>query len=865
MGGAGASWFEDPAALLAELRRSSGPEARPSCDGYEDLVEIGRGGQGVVFAATQTSTGRRVAVKVLPGAALAGSSHARRFDREVRLVATLAHESIVRVHDRGVTPDGAPFLVMELVEGTPLDVWWQRLRQADGDGRLRQTAIARLFAQLAGALAHAHGRGVLHRDLKPSNVRVDEFGRPRILDFGLAKGINDAAFGLSLSGEFLGSLPWASPEQVSGAPTSAATDVYQIGVLLYQALADRFPYDVTGTFREVIDRIGAALPPHPATLDRRVDADLGAIALRCLEKQPAERYPTALDVQRDLDRWHRGEPLGWGADSGWTMVRKQLRRHRTAVAVTAGTLALAIGFGAVMTVLWVRAANAEQRASAELAQSSALVTFLDDILSAADPDARGRDVRLLDVTQRASDDLAAASGLHPATRAALHGVLGRVFLSLDDLKRAGRHFDRAVETGAAALGAAHPATLRARAGVAQVAIATGSVAAGVRQMTACCADAEMSLGEAHPQTADLHARLGGMLMQSGRDKAAVARLRAALAEQTEAGASPASLGITRDHLAMALLHTGDLEEAQDLHDEALAALDAGSVPDPAAAVKRLNNYASFVHSSGDLELAKELYEAALARHREVLGSDHVATLAVLGNVGKLLLDQRAFAAAEPYLREVHDRRVRRQGARHPAAMLAAHNLGALLLESGTLEQADDVLTAAARRRAEVLGAEHADTLVTKTSLGMVRWRRGEREQSVAIGREVLAAQRRRLGDDNIDTAISMNNLAKKLEELGELDEAAALYEQAVDGGTAALPEGHWFVALFRSNQGVCLRRLERFAAAAAALVAAIADLEATFGAEDSRTLQAIRNLAEVYDAWDRPAEARRWRKRLGDG
>lgn len=334
--------------------------------GYQILREIHRGGQGVVYQAIQNSTGSRVAIKVMREGPFAGAADRARFEREVRVLGQLRHPNIVAIHDSGVAA-GCHYLVMDYVSGLPLDQFvhsrWgpaapssigadsAEVKPGDarsahsGGARRRQEQIVALLCQVCDAVHAAHRRGIVHRDLKPSNVRVDENGTPHVLDFGLAKvagrAVEQAPDGgaggaMTVTGEFVGSLPWASPEQVEGSPEAIdfRTDVYALGVILYQLLTGLFPYDVIGGVRQVFERIARQEPRPLRQLDPRIDADLETIVAKCLQKSRERRYQSADELATDLRLFLAREPIRARRDSAWyvlrTRTRAWLRRHRLA-------------------------------------------------------------------------------------------------------------------------------------------------------------------------------------------------------------------------------------------------------------------------------------------------------------------------------------------------------------------------------------------------------------------------------------------------------------------------------------------------------------------------------------------------------
>lgn len=356
-------------------------------DGYDVQREIHRGGQGVVYKALQRNTGRRVAIKVLHGGASAGASGRSRFDREVQILGQLQHPGIVGIHDSGTTRDGGLFYVMEYISGPTLDEYVRELRPV-----VTSSAVARarsstseaslrdrleLFAKICDAVNAAHLKGVIHRDLKPANVRMTAGGEPVVVDFGLAKILVDTVTPdaptstplMTQTGQFVGSLPWASPEQAEGSSTGidVRTDVYSLGVILYQLLTGgKFPYRVVGTMREVMDAVLHAEPARPSTAAGwRIGDELETIVLKALTKERERRYQSAGELARDIRHYLAGEPIEAKRDSGWYVLSKTVRRHRVAVGFAAAMLAMVLIFSVAMTLAWADQAEARRQAVVE--------------------------------------------------------------------------------------------------------------------------------------------------------------------------------------------------------------------------------------------------------------------------------------------------------------------------------------------------------------------------------------------------------------------------------------------------------------------------------------------------------------------
>ncbi|MFO0828987.1 MAG: serine/threonine-protein kinase [Phycisphaerales bacterium] len=463
--------FDGCLASLA-ARRASGTPLPESISGYRVLSRLGEGGMGTVYLAEQNKPRRRVAIKVIrPGV---GSGRLlQRFEFEQEVLGRLHHRGIAQIYEAGTAADGQPYFAMEYVDGRRLDQFARAHRLAHDD-------VLRLVQRVADAVQHAHERGVIHRDLKPSNILVTSDGEPKILDFGVARAIGPESAAITLDtneARLLGTLSYMSPEQVADSRVAldARSDVYALGVILYELLSGRLPHDCSG--RMLHDAARLILEHEPTRLgglDRRLRGDVETIVGKALERDPAQRYGSAAELSRDIERYLAGEPIAARQESAIRLLRRRLRRSRGAVAAALVAVAVVASFAAyalVQAATQARLAEQERTereradratesadtarrlaqeqavaAIAEANRADATSAFLVRLLGLADLDiTQGDDTTIQTMLDRASRDVATAFESQPRAEAMLRSVLGRAHATRGDLAEADMHLTRAVE------------------------------------------------------------------------------------------------------------------------------------------------------------------------------------------------------------------------------------------------------------------------------------------------------------------------------------------------------------------------------------------------------------------------------------
>lgn len=771
---------------------------------YTVVRPLGRGGMGAVYLAERSDDQyrQRVALKVVRRG-LDTEDVLRRFRNERQILADLEHPNIARLLDGGMTGDGRPYLVMEFIDGLTILDYCDRHRLSV-DRRLA------LFRQVCLAAHHAHRKLVVHRDLKPSNVLVTGDGRPKLLDFGVAKLLAEGPESRDLTRP--GVLPlspeYASPEQVTGSPVSTATDVYGLGLVLYELLCGRRAQPVGRPAWSELERVvcresppapSDALPSGPAPetrrlardrattperLRRKLRGDLDTIVLTALHKESDRRYASAEQMAEDLRRHLDGLPVRARRDTLRYRGRKFLARHAVGVAATL-LLVLTLVAGALATAWQAREASAERdRSRAEAAKAEAVAGFLTDLFRASDPTtARDDSVTVTAVLDRARERLPSALAGQRDLRSDLLDVLGQVYTNL------GRYEDARDALGEAL-------DLRR---------------AEVRPDSAELAGTLLDLAEANRQARDFE-------LAAPHFREAVAIHRAL------ARASPADTGLQLRYAgalanqAMNLRELGRADTAVVLVEDAIELRERLQAADDPGLLSARTKLAFVLRGVGRVEEAEAIYRDVLARHREsgVLPPDDLAPL--LNNLAYLLVTRQAFGEAEQLYREA----------------LGVHR--------------------------ELYGPGHPRTLMIMNNLAGILNRQGRHAELEVLSRRMLALQQEHRPPDHWRIGDAHRSLGSFLASRGRLREAEAEHRAALRIFQAGLGEDHPWTANQRSLVGEVLARQGRRAEAEPLLLRGLADLRAS-DREDAAAwaAEAAARVVELYEAWDRPGEAARYR------
>ncbi len=408
---------------------------------YRIVALLGVGGMGEVYLAQNTELGREVAIKLIhPSFGRAGV--ARHLRQEARILASLNDPHIARLYGVAATAEGVPYFIMEYVEGERLDDYCRR-RSLTTNERLE------LFRKVCSAVASAHRHLIIHRDLKPANIRLTPEGEPKLLDFGIAKLLDpDSTTALDQTMTLAGAMTpdYASPEQARGETMTTASDIYSLGVILYELLTGKKPYRLTNRHpHEIARALAETTPARPSQHRRELAGELDNILLMALRKEPERRYSSVGQFSEDLRRHLAGLPVLAHKDTATYRAQKFVRRHRGAVAA-AGLAILALFAGLVVATWQARVARlAQSKAEASRTQADHLNQFLEDLLASADPAKMGKDGKVVPILDAASERLDREMAGEPEFLARAHDTLRRAYQHLGLYEQAEQHARAALD------------------------------------------------------------------------------------------------------------------------------------------------------------------------------------------------------------------------------------------------------------------------------------------------------------------------------------------------------------------------------------------------------------------------------------
>jgi len=760
---------------------------------YRIVGLLGEGGMGSVYRAEQTEPIRReVALKLLRGG-LDSASVLARFDAERRLLARMDHPNVATILDAGAAEDGQPYFVMELVRGVPVTDYCRA-------GRLPVRDRVTLFLDVCRAVRHAHRRGVVHRDLKPSNILVTVVGgRPvvKVIDFSIAKALDapglETAF-RTRTGQMVGTLEYMSPEQARGEVGSIDTrsDVYALGVVLYELVTDSLPLDVgEEPLHEAVRRI----VEEPAERLRRttagstagpggIDADLETIAAKCLEKDPERRYGSALELTDEIERYLESRPIAARPPSRAYLLRKLVARHRVAFGVTALVFVLLAAFAATVSVQLSIQSRERARAEAEARKAKHVVAYIQEVLLASREDRAGKDVTIREALEFAAGRVHKKLGKDPEGEAAVELTLGMLDRGFSQYDRSEEHLRKALRIRREYLGDSHPDVGATWLELANLRFFEGRTEEAEKLARRAIGILERAPDRDLPSLADALNTLGLALRQLGRLEEAAQVLGRAL-ETARRNPAPTEQDLyevanASESLAGALRRLGRFREAETIQRSALQGKTrfAEGRFDSGVATSTYN-LAIILHLEGKYGEAETLLRRTRDMEATLYGVDGPYRAVTTAALADTLRAEGRYEEAEALVREAIG--LHRPAGDYIRGYLSRDYaiLSRILAATGRPDEAVDAAKEAVAVARETKGDSHPVTGDALAALGEAQEAAGEWEAARDAHRKALAVRSSLLPAAHPDTALSRVALARALMHLDQMDEVDGLLSEAL--------------------------------------------------------------------------------------
>ncbi len=776
---------------VVKLSHADAVEPLPERIGNFRIIRlIGSGGMGAVYEAEQDNPRRRVALKVIR-AGYASRDSLKRFELEAHILGRLQHPGIAQIYHAGLADTGhgtQPYFAMELVEGTSLTRYAR-------DHKLGTRQRLALIAQIAEAVQHAHAKGIVHRDLKPGNILVTADGRTKILDFGIARA-TDSDLQLTTVhtdiGKIVGTLPYMSPEQASGDPGDLDTrsDIYALGVVLYELLVGRLPHDVTRkTALEAIRLIREEEPTRLASLNRTFRGDVETIVNKAIEKDKTHRYQTANDFAADIRHYLADEPIAARPPSASYQFRKFARRNKALVGGVAAVM-VALTAGAVVAG-WqaVRARRAEHvaqserdRAQTQAAKAEQVAAFTQTILGSIDPSkAKGMDTQLMrQVLGTAAGRIDQELASQPEVAASIRYTIGRAYSSISDFDPAFENLRAAHALQSERLGPDAPESLQTRAAIATVLSRQGKYSEAEQWTRAVLDDRRRILGPDHRDTLASASRLGDVLARSGKATEGEKLLRDTLDRQKRIlGETDADVATTMLSLSICLWKLDQGAEAESFARRELEIRERTGGRDDPETISALGNLAMMLENQEKLDESKAAYSDLIARAERYFGPTHQTTLSIKNNYASLLASSGRLPDAEKILREVLEVRRKAGDEDHVDSLGTMLGLTRVLQKERRFDDAEAV----ARRMIELserrYGEDSRENLHSVSALAFVFLAQGRKSDALPSMRRAAELDRKVNGEQAETYWLSLYNLAATADDLGDHESSLKSFREIV--------------------------------------------------------------------------------------
>jgi tetratricopeptide (TPR) repeat protein len=779
---------------------------------YRIVSQIGQGGMGSVYLAERDDEQYRrvVAIKIIHSFAAMRSELLLRFRVERQILAGLQHPNIAQMLDGGITQDGIPYLVMEYVKGVRIDEYCSRQGLS-----LRQRI--ELFRGVCAAVQHAHRNLVVHRDIKPSNILVTEDGTPKLLDFGIAKLLQPDNLPETMSATLTSPAErprtpeYASPEQVSGGPITTATDVYALGIVIYELLAGGHPFagfraDIRTMERAICESEARRPSAIGSSFAGELRGDLDSIVLKAMRKEPEQRYASVEQLSADLGRYLEGFPVAARHGTRRYRTVKFIRRHRFGVAAAAAFVIVLLTFITGMSLLAVRLARARTRSNTEAAKAQQAKNIADtvnrflqeDLLAQASashqagsgPNAKADpDLTVREALDRAASSIQGKFDGQPLVEASIRQTIGQAYVNLGLLPEAQRQWERSLALRLSISGERDPDTLHAMRDLTDLELNGGRWAEAEPLLRRLLDIDRDILGPRNPETRSVMYSLGVAYTRRGK----YAQAEALLAEALELSRSISgemndeTVGLMRD-LADAYSNQGKYAEAERLFGKTLELQLRLFGPEYNDILITKLYLSRLYDREGKFEQAEQVGADALNSSRRVLGEAHPTTSFLMVVLANAYLDQGKYGLAQALLQKALDLDRRLFGRDNPNTLTTLGDVARVYQVQGKYAAAEQLYIHTLEVRRRVSGEEHPYTLRLMSNLATLYDLQGKYAPEEHLLAATSNAQRRVLGDSHPETLRSLSALGRFQLKQGKYSEAEATLHMALDAYRKSSPD-----------------------------------------------------------------------------
>jgi eukaryotic-like serine/threonine-protein kinase len=727
---------------------------------YRAAKVLGEGGMGVVYLAEREDLGSQVAIKVLRDAWLSPARR-ERFASEQRMLAQLTHPSIARLYDANALPDGTPWFVMEYVEGVPLTDYCQKYA-------CPVERVLQLFRQVCEAVQFAHSHAVIHRDLKPSNIFVKDDGSVRLLDFGIAKQLEsfDAIVDQTRTGLRLMTPAYAAPEQVRGGQVGIHTDVYSLGVVLYELLAGRLPFDLSNlTPIEAAAIIleheagGPSSSASTASISKSAWADLDVLCLTAMHKDPKRRYRSVEALIRDIDHYLKGEPLEARPDSLRYKLRKFAKRNERAVSVAGMVLVLIVG---VVIFFTIRLAKARDAALAEAARTQRIQIFVTNLFQGGDEAAGPADTLRVSALLDRGVQEAHSLSRDPRLQAELFQTLGSIYQKLGKLDQADSLLRSALEQRKPIFGQDSPEVAESMVALGLLRDAQAQYEQAEKFVRLGLEIEKRKLPAHHPGVARATAALGRILEDRGIYDQAIPVLEEAVRLQSESRDNEADLARTISELANSHFYVGHYDISDSLNRRVLAIQQRLYGDRHPLVADTLINLGAIQLELGHYPEAEKFDRQSVDILQAWYGKDHPETASAMTILARTLVSEKQYAEAEGLLKQAVAIQEHVYGTVHPRVASALNELGRVAQSQGKLDEAEQDFRRMADIYRSVYGEHHELLAVALSNLGSVYLEKKQYARAEQIFRDVVQRFTEAVSANHLNTGIARIKLGRAL-------------------------------------------------------------------------------------------------------